>query len=116
MAVWPATLQDKLNADSFQFSFGETSIRTEMDIGPAKVRRRFTAPIDQVRCSIDMTSDQYEDLYYFFNTTLNGGVNTFTFNHPVTQTSTTWRFTAPPSVSYLGGGNYRAEMSWEVIP
>ena len=116
MAVpWPVSLQQIVNSDGFAFSYGETAIRTSMDIGPAKVRRRFTKPIDTLRVTINLTTSEQEDLYFFYNTDLNGGVTTFELDHPITGDLTVFRFTSAPQVTHLGGGNFRASMEWEIV-
>jgi hypothetical protein len=115
MAVWPVSLQQLANQDSFQIEIGETTIRSSMDIGPEKVRRRFTRPIDKMKISFDVDSDQYEDLLFFFNTTVNGGVTPFDYTHPITQDPISVRFTGPPAISPLGGLLFRATMEWEIM-
>lgn len=118
MAVnWPSSLQSILNADSFGVEKGETLIRTDMDIGPAKVRRRFTKPVDKYTCSINMYQSDYATFVQFFDTTLNGGATTFNFVDPFSGTSAIFRFTKPPSISSIGSaGWYRVTMNWEKLP
>ena len=117
MAVaWPVSLQDKVNEDSFNLKLGDTTIRSNPDVGPVKVRRRFTRPIDTFTVSIDLTVTEYSTFYYFFNTTTNGGVTPFTFVHPITGVLKEFRFTGAPSISSIGGGNFRATMGWEELP
>lgn len=118
MAVsWPSQLQDYLNEDSFSHEFGDTTIRSNFDVGPAKVRRRFTRSIDTIGCSIDIHKDDYEFFKIFYNTTLNGGVTPFEFAHPITQDIVTVRFLSnnPPSFSPLGGSYFRIAMKWEIL-
>lgn len=117
MAVpWPVSLQQNVNTGNFNEKFGETAIRTTVDVGPMKVRRRFTRPIDVVSVGFNMTSDQYEDFKIFYNTTVNGGVTIFELNHPITGVLTNYRFMGPPTISPIGGIVFVASMQWEVIP
>ncbi len=113
---WPTTLQDLLNTDSFGYKFGETAIRSEMDIGPAKVRRRFTRPVDTMTATINITTAQFPIFYYFYNTSLNGGVNMFSFIHPITRVPMEARFVSAPALSPLGGEVFRVSMEWEILP
>jgi len=47
MAIsWPVGIQDLVNGENFSMEFGETVLRTQMDVGPAKLRRRTTRPIE----------------------------------------------------------------------
>ena len=116
MAVWPATLQQKLNTESFSEKFGETLLRSDMDIGPAKVRRRFTKGVDEISCSINLDFDEYDDFSVFFKTTVNGGATPFTFIHPISGLTVSVRFKEPPTISPLGGRKFRVSMLWEVLP
>ncbi len=113
---WPSSLQQLVNQDSFTETIGDTVIRSEMDTGPVKLRRRFTRSIDTISCSIDITSvEQYEDLNFFFKTTLNGGVTRFELAHPITGVLTDFRFMGPPKYSPMGGFNFKVDMQWEIM-
>jgi hypothetical protein len=110
---WPATLQGFLNTADFGYDIGETATTSEMDTGPKKKRRLFTKAIDRMSCSVELTKAQYITLYTFYDSSLNGGVNLFSFNHPITGISTDWRFAEPPKIIPLGGEMFRVQMSWE---
>jgi hypothetical protein len=114
--TWPPTLQDKLNEEAFSFTHGETKLRSDMDVGPAKVRRRYTKSVDPISCTIDVTQGEYSDFDYFYRTTLNGGVNQFTFDHPITGVPTDFRIVGTPQTRSIGGGNFRVSMQWEILP
>ena len=113
--TWPGSLQDLLNEENFSFSVGETVIRTDMDIGPAKVRRRTTKSIDKLTGSVNLTTAQFTVFYDFYDITLDGGVNTFMYDDPITGVATEYRFTRPPEVRSLGGGQFRTSFEWEKI-
>jgi hypothetical protein len=118
MAVpWPATLQDVLNSDSFQFRIGSTAIRSEVEVGQANVRRRYTKSVDSYQVGIRLDgASQYNDFYNFFDVDLNGGVNTFDFTDPLTNTLTEFRFVGTPSIRSLGYNVFAVSMEWEKIP
>jgi hypothetical protein len=113
---WPVELQQLVNEDSFSFDPGDTTIRTDMDYGPVKVRRRHTRSVDTFSVTINCDMDQVEDLLYFYQTTLNGGVDRFEFDHPIFGTTREFRFIGPPSYKPLGGINFIASMKWELMP
>jgi hypothetical protein len=115
-ATWPESLQQYLNEDGFSFETGSTVIRTENQNGPVKIRRTMTKSVDRLQCTINLTTSQYSVLNYFFDTTLNGGANTFNFVHPISGVLTEFRMTQPPSYRSMGGGNFRVSMSWETVP
>lgn len=115
MESWPISLQQCLNSDDFDMKFGDTTVRTDMDVGPAKVRSRFTDGIDNYTCSILMSTDEFATLKMFYKTTLNNGVMPFLFNDPLTNTSETFRFVTPPEFRPLGGLTFRVSMAWEKL-
>ncbi len=116
METWPAALQQLLNVDSFSYTFGNTLIRSDMDVGPAKVRSRYTDAVDTVSCSIDLDMDEYATLEQFYKVTLSNGSRTFSFIHPLTQEEIEARFAQPPSMSPLGGRYFKVAMAWEILP
>ena len=113
---FPATLQGKLNEQGFSHSIGDTTIRSDVGVGPAKVRRIYTRSVDSVSGSINLTTSEYSVFYYFYNTSLNGGVNQFSYAHPITGVSTNFRFKSPPGIRSIGGGNFSVSMDWEILP
>lgn len=117
MAVsWPAFLQTFLNEDSFSYQIGETRIFSENDTGIQKSRRRYTKSIDTLKCTIDITLSDYQQFYDFWDVSLNGGINYFTFNHPFSGVPTDFRIKDPPSFSPMGGEWLRIDMVWEKKP
>jgi hypothetical protein len=114
--VWPITLQQLLNESGFGITRGETVLRSDMDSGPAKTRRRFTKSVDSYTASIWVDETQYLTFENFYDTTLNGGTLPFTFPHPITQVPTDFRFKSPPKYSPVGGGTWSVSFEWEKLP
>ena len=113
---WPANLPQLVNEESFDEEIGETLIRSDMDIGPAKVRRRFTHGVDAMSFTMYMTMTQYAYFKNWYKVDLNGGANTIEFNHPVTQVLSVFRFTSPPKGRPLGGQYFNVSMTVELLP
>lgn len=113
--TWPSALADKLNQAGFTFQIGETAIRSAPDIGPIKLRRRFTKSIDTIEGTILLDGTDYTTFYTFYDVTLDGGTKTFNFDDPFTGTASEYRFTAPPSISSIGGNSFNVDMSWEKV-
>ena len=115
--AWPVGLQQKLNADGFQVKFGNTNLRSDMDVGPAKVRSRYTDAVDIYTCSILLNDmDEYDTFLTFFKTTLNNGSLRFEFDDPFSGDPTEFRFAEPPDIRPLGGTVFQVSMSWEKLP
>lgn len=116
MDSWPIGLQQKLNADDFDLKFGDVTVRSDMDVGPAKIRARFTDAVDQYTVSILMTLDEYSTLADFYKTVLAGGSLPFLFHDPMTDSDQVFRFASPPDIKPLGGLIFKVSMQWEKLP
>lgn len=113
MAAWPGSLQQYLSQENFGLDVGPTTIRSQNEIGPDKVRRRSTRGIDKISGSIFLTVAEYSVFRTFFDTTVNGGVTSFTALHPITGITSNFRFVGTPSVRNIGGGAFVCSFAWE---
>lgn len=115
---WPVALQQILSVDSFEMKYGSTVVRSDTDVGPAKIRRRFTDAVDMYTCSILLNYDEQVILRDFYKTTLGGGSLPFEFDDPFTGDPANFRFMEPPSFRPVGSGGlvFRVSMSWEKLP
>lgn len=116
MATWPNTLPQYVLQNGFQESIQDQTLESQMDSGPAKIRRRFTQPLRKITAQMLLTASQRDTFEYFWGTTLQGGSLTFTWVHPITQSSATMRFRNPaPSYSAMGGNSYQVNFVLEVL-
>lgn len=118
MSAWPSSLQQKMDVDGFQYRFGNTAVVSDMDVGPAKVRNRFTDAIDGYDCQHTIDIDDIAIFKTFYKTTLGNGTLKFTFPDPITGVVTEFRFTPgqTPIFRPLGGRIFTLNMSWEFVP
>lgn len=114
--LWPADLQQLLNQTDFQETFPDTVLRSDMNQGPAKLRRRFTKGVYGYTCSITLDFDDYATFRDFFNVDLNGGVNQFQFTDPMELVDAMFRFAGVPNITPLGGRKFTVRMAWEKLP
>jgi hypothetical protein len=114
--VWPDTLPQQLLVDGYSQSLADTTIKSEMDAGPAKVRRRYTAGVEPVSGMMLLTETQLGTLRTFYEDTLLGGSLRFSWTKPPAHsTACEMRFTAPPS--WTGKkGLYEIQLSLEILP
>ena len=112
---WPLTLQDFLNEANFSHGLGSIALQTDMDVGPAKKRARFTKSVDTFSCTITIDRDLYQTFYDFFYVTLVGGVKRFEFNHPITGDLKEFRM-SEPQITPFGGRYFQVAMEWEQMP
>ena len=115
MSAWPGTLPQSMRWSGYSEKTPDTAIRSSVDVGVDKVRRRYTSGIRYIAGNMNLTSAQCDTLDTFYQTTLNGGVDTFTMPHPRTAVTITVRFKAPPEFSGAGG-IYNASISVEQLP
>lgn len=118
MATWPATLPQQPLMKGAQEQFQSTTITTEMDVGPAKKRRRFTAAVEPWKgLNMLLTATQVTTFKTFYETTLLGGSLTFTFPNPRTGSSETFRFSGDaPTLSQASGDLYLTSFELEKMP
>lgn len=114
--VWPPELQQYLDQEGYQLTLGETVVRSDMDVGPAKTRRRFTKGIDQHSAQITIDQDMFDIFQEFYKTITNGGALRFEMLHPITRETAEFRFLGPPSFKPLGGGWFQASFTLEEMP
>jgi len=115
--VWPATLPQEPLAQGFNERAPDTVIRSAMEAGPPKVRRRFTAGIRLIDCQVRLTPAQVETLDSFFDSTIAGGALSFDWKHPRTGAAVTYRLVEPPSYTPVARGTlWQASLRLEVLP
>lgn len=79
-------------------------MRSPMDIGPAKVRRRFTATSRYLTGTIYLTTKaQRTTLDNFFDTTTQGGTLEFDMADPADGATEVFRFLGPPEYDHQFG-------------
>lgn len=116
MPSWPSSLPAYVQEGGYQERFQDQKLESNMDSGPAKLRRRFTKNIRFFGVQMLMTQAQVTDFETFYFTTLKGGTLTFDWVHPRTQAATTFRFRNPsPTYSVTGGINVLVNFTLEVV-
>lgn len=124
LPYWKSTLP-KAPQKGYSESIGMNIIRSAMDSGPAKMRRRSKSP-DQLDVTYLMTDAQVEILRTFIETDL-GGVRRFNYPHPrlsTYETTSTWkevRIVPTGSgeffkIQYVAPGYWSLGLKIEVLP
>ena len=115
--LWPAILP-KQPQKGYSESIGSNIIRSPMETGPAKQRRRSASPA-QLSVSWVLSTTQLAELDTFINTKIGGGVNRFKFPHPrlsTYATQSTWKDVriVPQGQGELYQLTYLAPDYWQV--
>ncbi len=116
MADWPSTLPDTVISDAYQETPPDNLLRTPMDKGPAKLRRRTTTNVRNITCRDIYTTEQVATLDTFYVTTLQSGALAFDWEHPRTGSSVEMRFAARPTYTALSGRKYQVDYQLEIMP
>lgn len=119
MAIWPTTLP-RPSASGYAVKPIDQSIRTDMEVGAARSRRRTTARNDKVSASWTMTDAQLAIFRTWFDDAAAGaagGSAWFTVSLPIGTTglvSVTARFTRAPEIAHIAGLNWSVTAELEV--
>lgn len=113
---WPEGLPTAPQVDSYEEKLPDNLIRTQMDSGPGKTRRRSTVDNRKFTMSFLYTAAQVEVLEAFILDDLAGGVYQFNFPHPRTGVMMNARFSALPVLAALGGLEYVVKVEMEKMP
>ena len=115
--TWPASLPQESLVEGFSEQAPNTLIRSQMEAGPAKVRRRFTSGPRNFDCQLYLSPAQVDALDAFYVSTLAGGALSFDWKHPRTQAAVTFRFVEPPNYKPVKrGAAWQAFLKLEVLP
>jgi len=116
--IWPSTIPQKPNTDYSETS-GVLIMRTPMDAGPAKMRRRGKRT-ENMQVSFDMSTSQVDTLDTFIKNTLRGTAR-FGFPHPRLNETVEARI-VPQSdgafytITYILPERWRVSMQMEILP
>lgn len=118
MPTWPTTLPQYVLEQGYSENVPDQTVESQVDTGPAKVRRRFTVNYRPVKATIRCEPSQVSTFETFYYTTLKGGVLSFDWVHPRTRVACVMRFRKPvPSIRPIGSGEaVDISMSLEILP
>lgn len=116
--IWPLSLPQKPNTN-YSESSGVLVLRTPMDAGPAKMRKRGVRP-SPLQLTFDMSTAQVALLETFTQDTLQG-ITRFGFPHPRTEEIVEVRIIpqgdgALFSINYILPERWSVSMQFEVLP
>jgi hypothetical protein len=116
MTAWPNTLPAAPLLEAFHETPPDTTLRTPMEQGPAKLRQRTTAGARLLTVTYLLSRTQVETLETFYTATLQGGSASFTYTHPRTGTTVSCRFTRPPEYGAVNGSFFKVALTLEILP
>lgn len=117
MPAWPSTLPDFVLREGYEEGFKKLMLRSQMDSGAAKRRKRFTDGPEPSNFPVEFTSDELDAFKTFLEDDLAGGALSFTKPHPRTGVTETWAFTKEPDpVTSAGHDSYIVVLPLEKLP
>lgn len=97
--IWPPGLPQSPLVASFQETLPAVALRSPMDTGPAKSRRRFTTGPTPVQLSFYMTRAQVAIFKEFHDQTCEGGALWFEWTNHRDKSAALYRFTDEPTMT-----------------
>ncbi|QQS08665.1 MAG: hypothetical protein IPK69_11850 [Phycisphaerales bacterium] len=94
--IWPAGLPQAPQVAGYSQQDEERTVRTAMAVGPAKVRRRATAAVENCDVEIKLTRTQVALLKTFYRESIQAGALAFTWKHHQTGNEIDYRFLGAP--------------------
>lgn len=118
MTTWPASLPQTPLQSGFVEDLPRLTVATEMDAGPSKVRRRFTAGVIKYTMEFSMDSTQVVTFREFFIDTTKGGSVKFNFPDLYAGSTSEFRFDVSEGVPQIKPeeGRYRVSVKMEKLP
>lgn len=109
MSVWPSNLKISRNISEQP---AENVIRSDMDLGPAKLRRRTVANVRNFDFTLDLTDNLLEVFDNFYT---ENDAYAFDFVHPRTKKNCRARFRELPSYK-LNETLWEVSVKLEILP
>lgn len=115
MVTWPPELPPPA-LNTLKEQPPKNTIRSPMDKGPPKMRRRTTANVRPISFTLKLTKAQVQILDDFFNEETYSGSIEFDYEHPRTLESVTATFASEPDYGEASGMIYNCGIALEILP
>lgn len=90
--IWPPSLPQVIRLEGLATKKKSNVVRTQMDAGPQKARRRYTVQTKEFTGSVVVNESQRELLEDFYDNVLGSGVLRFVMKDPQTLLPAEFRF------------------------
>ena len=97
-AVWPASLPQRFLLQGYREQLPDPVIRTQMDAGPPKARRRYTAAYRPIQGRLHCSAAQTATLEEFHQTVCAGGSLPFDWVNSRTGAVATFQWRGAPTI------------------
>ena len=118
--TWPSELPTTPLLQGYSEAIPNNTLRSSVDSGPAKVRRKGGLMPFPITASMNLTSEQVDALEEFISDTLMEGTLRFEWAHPRTKATIESRFMPNGEklveITPVGAGRWFVSFSLEVLP
>ena len=112
---WPVGVPDCWQVDPYSEQERPTVIRSEIEVGQPRVRRRYIEAITDVSANLVCNGPQLRILLRWFNQDLSWGVRRFSAVSPSTGKAEEFRFKTPPLVSQMTKDLWNVALDVEML-
>ena len=118
MVDFPAELREiVVPKENYKEGYGDNVLRSQMDTGASKRRKRYTAVFKPLVVVLPVSSAQLDIFNDFYENDISHGALSFTYPHPRTGADVTVAFTkSPDTIQPIGVDLYTVQMDLEIIP
>jgi len=116
MPTWPASLPQSPLFGGYRRQEPDLLIRSQVDAGTPKVRKRFTAAAAPAAFPIIVTDAQKATFETFFKDTIASGALSFDLELPDISGLSTVRLTDPPTYVPIGPNSWRIDLEILILP
>lgn len=114
--TWPGALPQYVERAGYIEGQPDLVLRTPLEVGPAKVRRRFTTAPRPFKLAVQLDGAQVQTFEDFARLTIRGGEDAFDWVHPRTRQAATFRFRKPFHLTPIGGPLWLATLELWMLP
>jgi hypothetical protein len=116
--VWPLDLPrfDETLVADYEETLTKTSVNSEVDVGPPKVRQRTTVPIGEMKVGYWMSRDQVNILERFIDSTLQQNSRAFEATHPRSGKAIKARLKEMPRYEPKTANYFKVTFKIEILP
>lgn len=107
--LWPSADVPETQAIGVKDWKDEALIKSQMDNGSFKARRRTRLPRRFISWKWELSGQERKDLETFYDTTLQNGALAFNMEDPLEESVLAWRFTSRPTFTMVLGAS---ETNW----
>lgn len=116
--AWPGGINQNAQQDGYTETPDLNNATFAPEVGIPKTRQRMSSSTDTISVVLLMTGVEYALFWTFYKTTLLDGTQPFTFTHPRTKSTVTFKFSGSNPVKMQAGGpdTYIVTMNIQTTP